>query len=385
MKLIVIETGAENHSEYTQRINSFDRREIELFNLEVSLATDVDYEEEISSQDVVVLGAGLKERAVQIARRCLAINPKLRIIMFADETHYSTGAFRTAHAAGIQKVLPLSASKMDFLQELVAIFDSLRRDGSVQEAKVVCVLQAKGGVGATTVSAALGDICNSNQRQTLLWDFDIDTVDLCRSLSMTAVTATPPSQWFEHSDITKASLQTSVVGLTDHVSLLPPPRMTMAEAFDFVGHTDSLDICGRTLDLARSIYDVVIIDSAAKLGPALGAVVSAADYIVVVIDDSVIGLTGLNLYLNLLQPLVTEPEKLLFLVNGGSKSSLAIREIKENLKPSYELGEDSWALDSIPFDQNCASWPGSGKTLYGLGSRETKLAIEQIAQHLKII
>ena len=83
----------------------------------------------------------------------------------------------------VRKVFPDSATPLDFLQELVAINTEFRRDGRTHEGKIVLVTHAKGGVGATTIAAALADVCSEYGRRTMLWDLDVETRDLSRGLN----------------------------------------------------------------------------------------------------------------------------------------------------------------------------------------------------------
>ena len=87
---------------------------------------------------------------------------------------YSGGAFRIAQAAGVRKVFPDDSSPLDLLQELVAIHGDFRKQGKVKEGKVVVVAHAKGGTGATSIAAALAQVCDVYRSQTLLWDLDVE-------------------------------------------------------------------------------------------------------------------------------------------------------------------------------------------------------------------
>ena len=103
--------------------------------------------------------------------------------MFVSDREYGGGAFRSAHSVGVRKVFPDSASSLDLLQELVGIHADFRKDGRTFEGRVVVIVHAKGGVGATSIAAALGEVCSDAQRRTLLWDLDVETKDLSRALA----------------------------------------------------------------------------------------------------------------------------------------------------------------------------------------------------------
>ena len=305
--------------------------------------------------------------------------------MFVSAEAYSGGAFRAAHSAGVRKVLPESSSPLDLLQELVAIYSDFRREGRVREAKIVLVTHAKGGTGATSISAALAEVCSVYKRRTLLWDLDVETRDLCRSLTVSGAESKVVSSWVNGArEITRDSIVDALIPVSQDVSVLMPPD-SMAEAMDLVCHTDGMTICQRILELARVMHDTVIIDTGGRIGPATGSLMRAADEVVVVIDDTVLGLTALDPFLNYVKTLVVANDRITFVVNGYSGTLLAVPQIEAELEPVHHLGPRPWRLPPVPVDRNASRWPGSGRTLYSMGQKSTRATLEQVAGGLGLI
>jgi MinD-like ATPase involved in chromosome partitioning or flagellar assembly len=163
------------------------------------------------------------------------------------------------------------------------------------------------------------------------------------------------------------------------------PPDSMAEAMDLVCHTDGMTICQRLLDLARVMHDVILIDTGGRIGPATGALMRAADEVLIVIDDTVLGLTALDLFLSYAKALVVGPERLSFVVNGYSGSLLGVPQIQAELEPAHRLGDKPWRLPPVPVDPKASLWPGSGRTLYSMGQRNTRASLEEIAVELQLI
>jgi len=159
----------------------------------------------------------------------------------------------------------------------------------------------------------------------------------------------------------------------------------MAEAMDFVCHTDGMALCQRLLDLARSMHDVILVDTGGRIGPATGTLIRGADELVIVIDDTVLGLTALDLFLSYVKALVVGTDRISFIVNGYSGSLLAVPQIEAELEPVHKLGERPWRLPPVPVDPKASLWPGSGRTLYSMGQRPTRAALEEIALELNLI
>jgi cellulose biosynthesis protein BcsQ len=385
MKILFLDNTSEGQALLAKRLESFSQSDMEMLDLKVRLVGEKDFSARVVEADVLILGSGVQERAVQLARQAISLVPWLHIIMFVTDEAYGGGAFRIAHSAGVRKVFPESAGPLDLLQELVGIHAEFRKEGRTREGRVVVVAHAKGSVGATSITAALAEVCSVYGRRTMLWDLDVETSDLSRSLTVNGIEARVVSGWVNGSrDISRETLKDALVPISSEVSVLMPPD-TMAEAMDLVCHTDGIEIAQRIIELSRVLFDVALVDTAGRIGPATGALLRVADVVVIVVDDSILGLTALDLYLHLIKTLVSSMERVVFVVNPYSGTSVTVNEIAALLEPVHELGEALWRLPVIPNDPKAELWPGTGRTLYSLGSRTTRSVLEKIANELGLL
>ena len=385
MRLLIVDNTTEAQAIVARRIEAFNQSDVETLDLRVKLVSEKDYAERLNDADVLVLGSGLGERATAIARNAKVLVPWIHICMFVTNEAYSGGAFRAAHFVGVRKVLPDSASPLDFLQELVAIHAEFRREGRTREGRVVVVTHAKGGTGATSIAAALAEVCSVYHRRTMLWDMDVETKDLCRSLMVNGTEAKVVSAWINGTrELTRDSLKEALIPISSDVSVLMPPD-TLAESMDLVCHADGMGISQRIVELARVMHDAIIVDTGGRMGPATGALMRIADVVVIVIDDTILGLTAVDLYVSYVKSVVGDSDRIVFLVNPYSGSLLGIPQIAAELEPAHQLGELPWRLPPIPNDPKAAMWPGTGRTLYSLGQRSTRLALEHVAKEIGLV
>lgn len=385
MKLLIVDSTTEAQAYCARRIEAFSQSDTEMLDLKVKLVSDRDCMERVGEADVLILGSGLGERATAIARQAMSMVPWLHIVMFVSDEQYGGGAFRAAHSVGVRKVFPDSASPLDFLQELVAIHAEFRKEGRTREGRVIAVTHAKGGVGATSIAAALAEVSNVYSRHTMLWDLDVETRDLSRSLTVNGIEAKVVSAWVNGSrEISRESLKDALIPISSDVSVLMPPDR-MAESMDLVCHTDGMGIVQRIIELARVMFDVIIVDTGGRMGPATGGLLRSADIVLIVIDDTILGLTAVDLYLTFVKTLVGGTDRIVFLVNPYSGALLSVTQIAAELEPAHHLGEAPWRLPAVPNDPKAALWPGSGRTLYGMGQRQTQMVLERIARELGIV
>lgn len=385
MKLLIVDKTTEAQARCAKRIESFSRGDLEMLDLKVKLASDKDFAERAADAEVVVIGSGMGEAGIALAHQANSLNPRPQLIMFVSDDAYGGGAFRLAHSAGVRKVFPEGGSPLDFLQELVAINTEFRREGKTHEGKVVVVAHAKGGVGATSIAAALADVCGQYGKRTLVWDLDVETRDLSRSLKVSGEEARVISAWVSgDQEINRDTLRTAVIPISNDVAVLTTPDR-LAESMDLVCHTESMALASRVAEVARADNDVVIIDTAGRLGPAVGALIRNADVVLVVVDDSVLGVTAVDLFLSFVKSVVGSSERICFLVNPFSGSTSSVQQIAAELEPTHQLGDRPWRLPPLQHDPKAALWPGSGKTLYSLGGKQLKQCFEKIARELGLL
>lgn len=385
MKLLICDVSTEAQAYCAKRIEAFNQSDMEMLDLKVKLVGEREFIERVHEADVLVFGSGIGERAAGLARQSMSVAPWIHIILFVTDEAYGGGAFRAAHSAGVRKVFPDSASPLDFLQELVAIHAEFRREGRTREGRVIAVAHAKGGVGATSVTAALAEVCSVYQRRTMLWDMDVETRDLSRSLTVNGVEAKVVSAWVNGSrEISRESLKDALIPISSEVSVLMPPDR-MAESMDLVCHTDGMALVQRIVELSRVLFDVVLVDTGGRMGPATGALLRSADVVLIVIDDTILGLTAVDLYLTFVKTLVGGTDRILFLVNPYSGALLGVPQIAQELEPAHHLGEEPWRLPPVPNDPKAALWPGSGRTLYSMGQKNTRVVLERVARELGLI
>ena len=385
MRILIVDNSTESQAFCAKRVEAFSKSDKEMLDLKVRLVNEKEYIDRLSEAEVLLIGVGLAGEAVSIARKAKVEAPWVQIIMFVGDKEYGGGAFRSAQSSGVRKVFPDSASSLDLLQELVAINSDFRRDGRTFEGRIVVVVHAKGGVGATSIAAALGEVCSSSQRRTLLWDLDVETKDLSRCLAAAGPEAKIVSGWVNGSrEITRETLRDALIPIASDVSVLTPPDR-FAESMDLVCHADGMEIVQRIVELTKVLFDTVIIDTAGRMGPAVGGLLRSADVVLIVSDESELGITATDLLLSSIKPLIGGMDRVRFLIRASSDQPVNFKQISADLESVHDLSESAWSLPAIPYDPKVAEWPGSGNTLYSAGNKDLRRILKEVANTLGLL
>jgi Flp pilus assembly CpaE family ATPase len=382
MRVLIVESGSAEQASTARRLEAMDRVDKDTLDLSVGLSDEHGALERLNTCDVLLLGASLGERSLALARQAKASAEQVQILMIVSDSMYSAGAFRAALGTGTRKVFAESAPLLDMVQELMSVREEFRASGRVRPSRVIAVVQAKGGVGATSACAALAEVCGAQQQRTMMWDLDIETRDLCRAFVIDGPHADVVGNMVQgEEEISRDSLRRAEVGVSSHISILPPPSQ-ISSCIDLVGRVECLEAVQALLGTARATHDNVIVDVGGRLGPAAAAIIRDADAVLVMLDDSLLGLSAARFFIPTLRSLVRNQESILFLCSGISVSR---SELAKHMQQDDETTSNAWSLPAIPFDSAAARWPGSGKTLYGMGCKQTRRAFEQIAATLDLI
>lgn len=382
MRVLIVEHSSEGQAALGRRLDSIDRIDKDTLDLQVSLANEATFADRLGQTDVVIFGPGLEESAPLLARKAKVSAPTVEVLIFVSAKGYSGSLFRTAISRGARKVLSEKAPLLDIVQELMSIQEEFRLRGRIRSGKIIAVVQAKGGIGVTSTCAALAEVSGSNGHKTILWDLDIETRDLCRALVVEGNQPTLVRTWVEGSEeLSRETLRKALMEVSNNVAVLPPPDL-MGAAVDMVGRIESIDLVQSIINLCRVTAENTIVDVGGRVGPAAGTILRSADAVVVMIDDSILGLSAARFFISTLLSVVRNVDSVYFLCSGisVSKEELRLRMDREN-----RFGDRAWVLPSIPFDSLASQWPGSGRTLFSLGRRQTKQAFDSIAMLLDMI
>lgn len=382
MKILISDKSTASQSSIASKIHSMNSSDLEALNIEIKLAQPPQIIDKLSEVDLLILGPQLGEEAQKIATEMRLVNPGLHTILFVTGRSYRAGAYRFARNSSVRKIFSLECDELDFFQELVKVHGELCETGKIRAGRVIAVTHAKGGLGATTICAALAECCYRAGKETLLMDGDIESRDLTRALFSDGSNALTFDDWIKGKQtISRENLRTACSYVGDGLYILPPP-VESAAAFDFVGHPDCLDSIRRIIDLSRVLFDNVIIDTAGRMSPATSLLMREADAIVVVVDDSPMGLASISSFLELLLGVLPHVDSI-YMLRSGTK--LTSEEIRGLVDEKNDLEELDWSLPVVPFDQAAAHWPGSHRTLYSSGTVATRRTFDEIAVTLGLV
>ncbi len=385
LKIVVVDETAESRTRLVQEICTLLRGDTELDLLPRVSVSSSALEELRHTQTpphIVIVGREIITRDVAKVGGIKRLVPRsaLFVALPPNKTDFETTE-ALARLGADDAIMP-GATPGEFQRKIIFVARKLARD---EQGAIVVIDSGKGGVGITSIIAALGDGLTAAKKSTVLVDFDFETQDLSRFLRARPFINEPLHLLLNgHSPSSREYVEECIIKVWDEPALLgcvPPPPET-DKLFDPHGGLGRSFI--GALHTLSSLYSNVLIDVGALKGPLLRSVYRAATKIVLVINNDPATVFASTEKLNRIRAESAPDAKLLIVSNTPLRGSLHGSALKEAFRAGSNLDASEWGPE-VPYSKAGSRWAGSGETLYSLGGPEVAAAIEEILMKLNLI
>jgi len=208
--------------------------------------------------------------------------------------------------------------------------------------KIVTVYSPKGGAGCTTLAVNLALTLNNDDTRVALVDGNFQFGDVAVFINEqgknTVLDLAPRAEELDPEIVEEVMVKHAASGL--HI-LAAPSRPEHAERISSAQFS-------KVLEFLTQIYAYVVVDTASLLTDVTLAAIDLSDLIVLVTTQDIPSIKNCRLFLDLLQTLGVERNRILFIVNQYDKrTNITPERIAENLKQEVAL--------SIPLDEPTAT------------------------------
>jgi pilus assembly protein CpaE len=208
--------------------------------------------------------------------------------------------------------------------------------------KIVTIYSPKGGTGCTTLAVNLALTLNNEDTRVALVDGNLQFGDVAVFINEqgknTIIDLAPRADELDPEIVEEVMLKHATSGL--HV-LAAPSRPEYAEKVSSAQFS-------KVLEYLRQMYAYVIVDTAALLTDVTLAAIDVSDLIVLVTTQDIPSIKNCRLFLDLLQTLGIERDRILFVMNRYDKRiNITPDRVTENLKQEI--------VSVIPFDEQTAT------------------------------
>ncbi len=208
--------------------------------------------------------------------------------------------------------------------------------------KIVTVYSPKGGTGCTTLAVNLALTLHNEDTRVVLVDGNLQFGDVAVFVNEqgknTIIDLAPRAEELDPEIVEEVMVKHAASGI--HI-LAAPSRPEYAEKVSSVQF-------GKVLEYLRQLYAYVVVDTAALLTDVTLATIDVSDLIVLVTTQDIPAIKNCRLFLDLLQTLGIERERILFVMNRFDKRiNITPERVAENLKQPV--------ASVIPLDEGTAT------------------------------
>jgi len=237
--------------------------------------------------------------------------------------------------------------------------------------KIVSVFSSKGGVGCSTIAVNLA-IClqQNNAIKVAVVDTSLQFGDIGVLLNLYA--SRTIADLASNADELDNELISDV--FIPHSSgvkaLLAPPRPEVAD-------TVTPSLVGDVLEKLRTLFDIIIVDTASVLDDVVLNVLDLSDKIMIVTTPEIPAIKDAKLFLEVTEALEYERERIMFVLNKADKRiNIRAEDIEANIKYKIE--------GQLPLDERAVTTAVNQGVPYVLGDKNGVLsqATARLADHL---
>ncbi|WP_322797681.1 AAA family ATPase [Thermoflexus sp.] len=270
--------------------------------------------------DVVLLDINLPGMSgISAVEQIMEVAPLAQVVMMSVQS--DADYLRRAMLAGARDFLPKPFSA-DELVATVRRVHRMRRPPSVlpppgpmgpgvgrggPQGKVVAVYSPKGGVGTTLIAVNLAVALQKPERRVALIDASLPFGDVGVFLNLQG-----PRNIADLARMDEMDPEAFTLSLLSHASglkvLLAPPRPELAEYV-------TAEAMKRILTMARTLFDVVVVDTTTQPTDTTLLILDEAEQIVLVVTPDVPTIKNARLFFDVITQLNYPPQKTLMILN----------------------------------------------------------------------
>lgn len=383
LKVVVVDRTAESRNRIVAQIHDYLRAQVPDIHLMPQVNVKPLSPEELkfhANPDILILGeqtARADLMAIAATRKLLGQTP---IMVRVDPALATLSSVEQIARLGADDVWSESASAEEFLRKLILLS---RKVPQAKRGSLILVDSGKGGVGVTSIVAALGESLVAEGKTVALLDLDAESQDLSRFLQAKPYVNESLQLMLEQSrPITEEFVRQALVPVWhDEPKLFCIPPIPESDAL-----YDSQSTYPRAflavLESLDSLVDVCIVDLAGTRSTLRRALHRVADSLLFVVSNDPAGFYASVEKLTKGRALLAADARVVVVENIIHREGLAHATLRSEFSRAAKLQENQWFPVALQHCKSAGRWPASGTTLFSGGTSRLSRSIAALGEVL---
>ena len=386
LKLVIVDSTAESRSSLVNTINGFlqgassDLAYLPQLGVQPLTPQELKFH---STPDICIVGPEIATSELDRLGSIRKLLPECPILVALQSEDHDLALIENLARMGADDFMELDLSAGEFFRKLVML---VRRQRTHKAGKLVVVESGKGGLGVTTLCAALGESLALHKQRIVLVDLDFETQDLARFLQTRPFVNENLQLLFdEKRPVTEEFVQQCIVPVweeSDGLFCMAPCHDTEA-LFD--GRSSYARVLISILEVLDSSYDYIIVDVGSARGSMSKTLHRVADHVLFVLNNDPASLYASVDKLTKIRSCMAPNGHLHVACNAATKHGLAINVLQQEFNIATKLSDETWCSVDLAFDARASRWPGSGETAYSDGKSRLAKGVRAILHDLGCI
>jgi Mrp family chromosome partitioning ATPase len=324
------------------------------------------------------IGAGCTNELGDI-RRAL---PETPILVRLAERAPNVAVVEQLARLGADDIVGGEITPAEFLAKVILV---VRKRGRGRHGRLIVVDGGKGGVGVTTVAAALGDAFVAAGRRVALWDFDVESQDLSRFLQVRPyVNENLQALFDQQRPVTEDFVSQCAVPVWADSELRCITPIAETDNL-YAAHAAYSRILVSLLEVFDGLFDCLVVDVGSARGAMLKVLYQAADTVVFVVTPDPAGLFSGAERLRRAKAALSPAGEVVVLENSLGLGGLSRGFFRTEFARAAGLDDGAWCAEAVPLSVSAGRWAGSGETFYTLGGKGVARAFDGVARRLGLV
>ncbi len=327
-----------------------------------------------SAPDVVTVGSAFSvEEAFSACKKIRGVHPHVALFVILNAEVYSLRTLRRFERI-CDEIFSSTEPRVRLLHRIASVD---RTRGQERSGKLILVEGAKGGVGSTTLTAALGHAAEAMGRQAIIADFSPSGALIQYMFANRHQSPDYAAALVDGLLPDRPLVERCITTAPNGVSLLLPPSGSTDIRELWLRDADRFEVTLGIFDHLREMYDLILIDVAGTEGIlpyALGA--RAHGRLLVSSNDP----AAVHLLAGRLAaiPELSGETVVHILLNLFDDKGLTKSDVTDFLVAQEQFQPLMMSLPPIPFERRGKNWIGTGNTFFTESTRSTQQLLEEI-------
>lgn len=378
IKITVLDDTAEARSKLFDRIQRLIESNAEDFDIVPSIDLKPVSRQELKFQDapdICIIGSGILSSSLQDVGAIRRLLPDSALCAALCSQTASCSAIEHLARLGIDDFVQPEVSAAELVRKIVLLSRKMKRG---KPGKLVVIDSGKGGLGVTSIAAAVAGAMVTHGKKVAVMDFDSDTQDLSRFLQARPFINENLQLLFDRQrPVTQEYVEQVMVRVWSEgsgVLTCIPPVEEDERLYSSAANYSRVLLS--ILEVLDSTVDCVVADIGNARSSILRTLYRVADKVLFLISNDPAALYASTDKLAKLRGYLSADAEIVLALNNPCARGLPQSPLMAELNRALGFSEKNWVRPAIPYCDRGRRWPGSGGTLYSESRAALRSAVE---------